>query len=229
MDGFKNRDRFAKARERMLKQDLEGRDITDPRVLKVMTEIPREEFIPEPYKSQAYADGPVPIGMDQTISQPYIVALMTQELRVDSDCEVLEIGTGSGYQTAVLGKLVKKVYTIERFRQLSESAQAVLASLDIKNVKFYIGDGSCGWPPTETFGGRPEEKHFDRIMITAAVPKMPLPLLKQLADGGFVVAPVGYEGVQELVLGEKKGGKLIEKVICDVRFVKLLGKYGFEE
>ena len=229
MDGFKNRDRFAKARERMLKQDLEGRDITDPRVLKVMTEIPREEFIPEPYKSQAYADGPVPIGMDQTISQPYIVALMTQELRVDSDCEVLEIGTGSGYQTAVLSSLVKKVYTIERFRQLSESAQAVLASLDIKNVKFYIGDGSCGWPPTETFGGRPQEKCFDRIMITAAVPKIPLPLLKQLADGGFIVAPVGYEGVQELVLGEKKGGKLIEKVICDVRFVKLLGKYGFEE
>jgi len=229
MDGFKNRDRFAKARERMLKQDLEGRDITDPRVLKVMTEIPREEFIPEPYKSQAYADGPVPIGMDQTISQPYIVALMTQELRVDSDCEVLEIGTGSGYQTAVLSSLVKKVYTIERFRQLSESAQAVLARLGIRNVEFYVGDGSCGWPPTETFGGRPEEKHFDRIMITAAVPKMPLPLLKQLADGGFVVAPVGYEGVQELVLGEKKGGKLIEKVICDVRFVKLLGKYGFEE
>ena len=229
MNGFKNRDRFARARERMLKQDLEGRDITDPRVLKVMTQIPREEFIPEPYKSQAYADGPVPIGMDQTISQPYIVALMTQELRVDSDCEVLEIGTGSGYQTAVLSSLVKKVYTIERFRQLSESAQAVLARLGIKNVEFYIGDGSCGWPPTETFGGRPQEKCFDRIMITAAVPKIPLPLLKQLTDGGFIVAPVGYEGVQELMLGEKKGGKLIEKVICDVRFVKLLGQYGFEE
>jgi len=229
MDGFKNRDRFARARERMLKQDLEGRDITDPRVLKVMTQIPREEFIPEPYKSQAYADGPVPIGMDQTISQPYIVALMTQELRVDPDCEVLEIGTGSGYQTAVLGKLVKKVYTIERFRQLSESAQAVLASLGIKNVEFYVGDGSCGWPPTETLGGRPQEKCFDRIMITAAVPKIPLPLLKQLADGGLIVAPVGYEGVQELILGEKRKDALIQKVICDVRFVKLLGKYGFEE
>jgi protein-L-isoaspartate(D-aspartate) O-methyltransferase len=229
MDSFKNRDRFAKARERMLKQDLEGRDITDPRVLKVMTEIPREEFIPEPYKSQAYADGPVPIGMDQTISQPYIVALMTQELRVDSDCEVLEIGTGSGYQTAVLSSLVKKVYTIERFRQLSESAQAVLARLGIKNVEFYIGDGSCGWSPTETFGGRPAEKRFDRIMITAAVPKIPLPLLKQLTDGGFIVAPVGYEGVQELILGEKRKDELIQKVICDVRFVKLLGEYGFEE
>jgi len=229
MDGFKNRDRFAKVRERMLKQDLEGRDITDPRVLKVMAEVPREEFIPEPYKSQAYADGPIPIGMDQTISQPYIVALMTQELRVDSDCEVLEIGTGSGYQTAVLCKLAKKVYTIERLRELSESAQAVLASLGTKNVEFYVGDGSRGWPPTETFGGRPQERHFDRIMITAAVPKMPLPVLKQLADGGIIVAPVGYAGVQELILGEKKKDVLTQKVICDVRFVKLLGEYGFEE
>jgi protein-L-isoaspartate(D-aspartate) O-methyltransferase len=229
MDGWKNRDKFAKSRERMLKQDLEGRDITDPRVLKVMAEIPREEFIPVQYRSQAYADGPVPIGMDQTISQPYIVALMTQELRVNSDCEVLEIGTGSGYQTAVLSKVAKKVYTIERLRELSESAQAVLASLGIGNVEFYVGDGSCGWPPTETFGGRPQEKYFDRIMITAAVPKIPLPLLKQLADGGFIVAPVGYEGVQELMLGEKRKDTLTQKVICDVRFVKLLGEYGFEE
>jgi protein-L-isoaspartate(D-aspartate) O-methyltransferase len=220
MNGWKNRDRFAKSRQRMLKEDLQGRDITDPHVLKVMAEIPREEFIPEPYKSQAYADGPVPIGMDQTISQPYIVALMTQELRVDSDCEVLEIGTGSGYQTAVLSSLVKKVYTVERFRQLSESAQAVLASLGIKNVEFYVGDGSCGWP---------QEKTFERIMITAAVPKIPLPILRQLADGGLIVAPVGYEGVQELVLGEKKADKLTQKVICDVRFVKLLGQYSFEE
>ena len=229
MDGFKNRDRFAKARQRMLEQDLAGRDITDPQVLKVMAEIPREEFIPEPYRSQAYADGPVPIGMEQTISQPYIVALMTQELRVNPDCEVLEIGTGSGYQTMALCKLAKKVYTIERIRELSESAQAVLARLDIRNVEFYIGDGSCGWPPTETFGGRPQEKTFERIIITAAVPKIPLPLLKQLADGGLVVAPVGYEGVQELVLGEKKKDMLIQKVICDVRFVKLVGEYGFEE
>jgi protein-L-isoaspartate(D-aspartate) O-methyltransferase len=220
MDGFKNRDRFAKARQRMLEQDLAGRDITDPQVLKVMAEIPREEFIPEPYRSQAYADGPVPIGMDQTISQPYIVALMTQELRVNPDCEVLEIGTGSGYQTAALCKPAKKVYTIERIRELSESAQAVLARLDIRNVEFYIGDGSCGWP---------QERTFERIMITAAVPKIPLPLLRQLADGGFIVAPVGYEGVQELVLGEKKKDMLIQKVICDVRFVKLVGQYGFEE
>jgi len=220
MRSRENKDRFAKVRERMLEQDLMGRDITDLKVLKVMSEIPREEFIPDAYKSQAYADGPVPIGLDQTISQPYIVALMTQELRVNNDCEVLEIGTGSGYQTAVLSSLAKKVYTIERFDQLSESARAVLARLDLKNVEFYVGDGSCGWP---------KERCFNRIMVTAAIPKMPQPLLKQLADGGLIVAPVGYEGVQELILGEKKKDALIQKVICDVRFVKLLGLYGFEE
>lgn len=229
MDGWKNSDKFAKTRERMLKLDLAGRDITDPQVLKVMAEVPREEFVPGSYKSQAYADGPLPIGLDQTISQPYIVALMTQELRVSSDCEVLEIGTGSGYQTAVLSKLAKKVYTIERYRELSESAQAVLTRLGIKNVEFYVGDGSCGWPTIETFEGRPQGKSFDRIMVTAAVPKIPLPLLKQLADSGLIIAPVGYESVQELVIGEKKKDMLTQKVICDVRFVKLLGQYGFEE
>jgi protein-L-isoaspartate(D-aspartate) O-methyltransferase len=218
-------DRFAKARRRMLKQDLEGRDITDPRVLKVMAEIPREEFIPESYFSQAYADGPLPIGMGQTISQPYIVALMTQELRVNCDCEVLEIGTGSGYQTAILSKLVKKVYTIERFAQLSESAQAVLGRLGISNVEFYVGDGSCGWPERRL----PPSRCFDRIMVTAAVPKIPEPLAKQLVDGGLIVAPVGYGGVQELVVCEKKTNKIIERLICDVRFVRLLGEHGFEQ
>ena len=222
---LRSSDRFAKARRRMLKQDLKGRDITDPRVLKVMAEIPREEFIPQSWQSQAYADGPLPIGMGQTISQPYIVALMTQELRVNCDCEVLEIGTGSGYQTAVLSKLVKKVYTIERFAQLSESAQAVLGRLGISNVEFYVGDGSCGWPEQRL----PPSRCFDRIMITAAVPKIPEPLTKQLADGGLIVAPVGYGGVQELVVCEKRANKIIERLICDVRFVRLLGEYGFEQ
>src|SRR4030043_121345 len=146
MYGRQSEDKFRAAKERMLRWDLRGRDITDPRVLAVMAEVPREEFIPQSHRSQAYSDGPLPIGMDQTISQPYIVALMTQELRVNPECEVLEIGTGSGYQTAVLSKLAKKVYTIERFGQLSESAQAVLGRLGIDNVEFYVGDGSCGWP-----------------------------------------------------------------------------------
>jgi len=215
-----NKDRFAKAQKRMLRWDLAGRDITDPEVLRVMGEVRREEFVPAEYQFQAYADGPLPIGCSQTISQPYIVALMTQELQPNPDCEVLEIGTGSGYQTAVLAKLVKKVYTIERFAQLSESAQVVLARLDIKNVEFYISDGSCGWP---------QQRTFDRVIITAAVPKIPKPLIGQLAEGGLIVGPLGYGAVQRLVVCEKKKEKLVEKAICDCRFVKLLGKYGFEE
>ncbi len=215
-----NKDRFAKAQERMLRWDLAGRDITDPEVLRVMGEVRREEFVPAEYQFQAYADGPLPIGCDQTISQPYIVALMTQELQPNPDCEVLEIGTGSGYQTAVLAKLVKKVYTIERFAQLSEAAQVVLGRLDIKNVEFYIGDGSCGWPRQRT---------FDRVIITAAVPKMPKPLIGQLAEGGLIVGPVGYGAVQRLIVCEKKKERIAERLICDCRFVKLLGKYGFEE
>jgi len=225
MSGQKNLDRFAKGRERMLRQDLMGRDISNPNVLKVMAEILREEFVPQPYQLQAYADSPLPIGMGQTISQPYIVALMTQELRVNRNCEVLEIGTGSGYQTAIISKLAKKVYTIERFSELSESAQEILDRLDIRNVEFYVGDGSCGWPEQRL----PPSGCFDRIMITAGIPKIPQPLVKQLADGGFIVAPVGYGGVQELVVCEKKADKLIETTICDVRFVQLVGKYGFEE
>ena len=225
MHSGENKDKFAEARQRMLRRDLKGRDINDPRVLKAMTDVPRQDFIPESFQSQAYADGPLPIGMGQTISQPYIVALMTQELRVNRDCEVLEIGTGSGYQTAVLSQLVKKVYTIERFSQLSESAQAVLGRLGINNVEFYIGDGSCGWPEQRL----PPSGCFDRIMITAAVPNMPESLISQLAEGGIIVGPVGYGGVQELVACEKRGDKIMERLICDVRFVKLLGKYGFEE
>jgi len=228
-----NTDRFAKAHQRMLTRDLMGRDITNPEVLRVMAEVRRQEFVPQAYESQAYADSPLPIGMGQTISQPYIVALMTQKLHLNHDCTVLEIGTGSGYQTAVLSKLVKKVYTIERFGQLSESAQAALGRLGIDNVEFCIDDGSCGWPDTrwDTTLQRMVkwEPCFDRIMITAAVPEMPQPLLKQLADGGLIIAPVGGAGVQELIVAEKKAAHITKRFICDVRFVKLLGEYGFEE
>ena len=225
MHGRQNKDKLGAARERMLRWDLKGRDITDPRVLNVMVEVPREEFIPNSYRSQAYNDGPLPIGLGQTISQPYIVALMTQELRVNRDCEVLEVGTGSGYQTAVLSKLAKKVYTIERFSELAQSAQAVLGRLGISNVEFYVGDGSCGWPASKL----PTSGCFDRIIITAAVPKIPEPLANQLIEGGLMVAPVGYRGVQELVVFEKRADKFLERAICDVRFVKLFGDYGFEE
>jgi len=220
MSEYQNKDRFASVRRRMLNQHLEGRDITDPRVLKVMADVPREEFVSQSYLSQAYADGPLPIGLGQTISQPYIVALMTQELHMDGKCEVLEVGTGSGYQTAVLSKLAKKVYTIERHGELSESAQAVLGRLGIGNVEFYVGDGSLGWP---------DGKLFERIMITAAVPAIPQPLFDQLAEAGTLVAPVGPGGVQKLVAWEKRGENINERFICDVRFVKLFGEYGFEE
>jgi protein-L-isoaspartate(D-aspartate) O-methyltransferase len=217
--------KFAKAKERMLRWDLKGRDIVDPRVLAVMAEVPREEFVPNSYRSQAYNDGPLPIGQSQTISQPYIVALMTQELRVTGDCEVLEIGTGSGYQTAVLSMLTKKVYTVERFGELAESAQKVLGRLGIGNVEFYVGDGSCGWPASQL----PASGCFDRIMITAAVPEIPEPVTEQLADGGVIVAPIGGGGAQELVVCEKKANRFMERAICDVRFVKLVGKHGFDQ
>ena len=219
MDGGEE-DRFAKARERMLRWDLMGRDIKDPDVLRVMWEVPREEFVPEIHRSQAYADNPLPIGMGQTISQPYIVALMTQELRLNREYEVLEIGTGSGYQTAILSRLAKKVYTVERVSELSASAQAVLSKSGISNVEFHVGDGSCGWP---------QERVFDRIIITAAVPTMPEPLIEQLTDGGLMVGPVGGGGFQQLAVCKKSPDGLTESVVCDCRFVKLLGSYGFQE
>lgn len=213
-------DKFLWNRHRMAEQDLKGRGITDPGVLSVMSQLAREEFVPESYKSQAYADCPLPIGIGQTISQPYIVALMTQELRLNNFCEVLEVGTGSGYQTAILAKLAKRVYTIERYSELSLRAQAVLGRLGITNVEFYIGDGSAGWPESLT---------FDRIILTAAVPKTPQPVIDQLGAGGVIVLPIGSTGAQELVVVVKKEGKLIERVVCDVRFVKLIGQHAFEE
>jgi len=208
------------ARERMVQDQLVQRGIKDRRVLEAMGKVPRDLFIEEALIGEAYNDHPLPIGHKQTISQPYIVALMTQELHVNEDCEVLEIGTGSGYQTAVLCRLAKKVYTIERLAQLSESAQAVLKGLGIRNVEFHVGDGSCGWPQDHT---------FDRVMITASVPNLPQPVVEQLTEGGFIVAPLGYGGVQQLMAFEKKGERLIEKMICGCRFVKLLGKYAFDE
>ncbi len=218
-----NTDDFESLRKRMLMHDLKGRGITDPRVLKVMAEIPRENFVPESLRLQAYKDGPLPIGLEQTISQPYIVALMTQELHINKDCIALEIGTGSGYQTSILARLAKRVYTIERFEELSKSAMIALEKSRFLNIEFYVGDGSAGWPETKL----PEKGCFDRIMVTASVPDIPQPLIKQLADKGLMVIPIGSSDIQELIVCEKRGDKIIERNICDVRFVKLFGKYGF--
>lgn len=211
---------LAAARHRMLEYDLKGRGIGDPNVLKVMAEIPREQFVPAELQHQAYYDGPLSIGYGQTISQPYIVALMTEELRLSGDMEVLEIGTGSGYQTAILSKLAKKVYTVERIEELSLSAKAALGGLGITNVQFHVGDGSCGWP---------EKKSFDRAMITAAVPDICRPITEQLVEGGLLIAPVGGSGVQRLVLYQKKQEQISERFVCDVRFVRLIGEHGFED
>jgi protein-L-isoaspartate(D-aspartate) O-methyltransferase len=212
--------KFTSEREWMVEHDLKGRGISEAGVLSAMRRVPREEFVPESYLPQAYADGPLPIGMGQTISQPYIVALMTQELRLNNFCEVLEIGTGCGYQTAVLSKLARRIYTIERFTDLSAKAQAVLGRLGIDNVDYYVGDGSAGWP---------QSRLFDRIIVTAAVPEVPQQLIDQLGAGGIIVAPVGKGGSQELIVGTKKEGELVERSVCDVQFVKLIGKYAFEE
>jgi protein-L-isoaspartate(D-aspartate) O-methyltransferase len=207
------------ARERMLAEHLRGRDIADATVLEAMAEIPRERFVPQGCHAQAYADGPLPIGQGQTISQPYIVALMTQLLNLNTDCEVLEIGTGSGYQTAVAARLAGKVYTIEVLPELSQSAQAALEGLGIDNVEFAVGDGSCGWQ---------QDRTFDRIIVTAAVPTLPAPLLNQLAEGGRIVAPVGCGSMQTLILADNLKGKLIEQPVCSCRFVRLIGRYGFD-
>ncbi len=208
------------ARRRMIEHDLRGRDITDPEVLRVMAEIPREEFVSSEQRERAYFDHPLPIGAGQTISQPYIVASMTQLLRLTSDCEVLEVGTGSGYQTAILARLAKRVYTTERFPDLSVAARAVLRKLGVDNVEYDLGDGSLGWPARRT---------FDRIIITAAVPDFPPPLVTQLAEAGVMVAPVGQGDFQQLTVAEKYHGKLIERQVSSCRFVKLIGEHGFRE
>jgi protein-L-isoaspartate(D-aspartate) O-methyltransferase len=220
MVSFDDNNRYAIQRRTMIDRHLRGRDIHDKRLLEVMEALPREHFLSGQYADSAYDDNPLPIGMGQTISQPYIVALMTQCLELSGSEEVLEIGTGSGYQSAVLASLARNVYTIERFHELSEQAQAVLGSLNYSNIEFAVADGSCGWP---------EDKLFDRIMVTAAVPQIPEPLKNQLKTGGLLVAPVGDQYVQELIVAEKHQDHLTEKSICGCRFVKLIGQHAYRE
>jgi protein-L-isoaspartate(D-aspartate) O-methyltransferase len=215
-----SQDQLGLARQRMLAHDLKGRGIADPDVLRLMGEIPREEFVPQEHRVHAYADEPLTIGGGQTISQPYIVALMTELLRLNDTCDVLEIGTGSGYQTALLARLAGRVYTIEKLPDLSAAAQKVLRKLGIDNIEFRVADGSCGWP---------EPRSFDRIILTAAVPDIPKPIADQLIEGGRLVAPVGGTTMQQLILAEKVAGKLVETDVCGCRFVRLLGKCGFKE
>ena len=220
MVAFDKKNNLAEQKAKMIASHLKARDITDPAVLRIMAKIPREEFVQESYKEYAYADNPLPIGLGQTISQPYIVALMTQVLQLNKDCSVLELGTGSGYQTAILASLAKNVCTIEHHNQLIEAAQNTLVRLSFDNIEYFAGDGTNGWPDYRT---------FDRIIITAAVPEIPLPVIDQLADDGKLVAPVGGEFSQALILYEKQNDILTQTNICGCRFVKLIGDHGFSQ
>ncbi|MGB9761534.1 MAG: protein-L-isoaspartate(D-aspartate) O-methyltransferase [Caldimicrobium thiodismutans] len=214
------KDIYRVARERMVETQIKARGIKDERVLKAMLKVPRHLFVPSSLRDQAYGDFPLPIGEGQTISQPYIVALMTEALELKGKERVLEIGTGSGYQTAILAELATWVYTIEKYSTLQEKAKAILFELGYKNISFKIGDGTLGWL---------EAAPFDAIIVTAAAPQIPLPLIEQLAEGGRIVIPVGDEFSQVLVKGIKKGGTLHTKSLEPVRFVKLVGEYGFKE
>jgi len=212
--------KFARQRRAMVDRQLRARDIHDERVLRAMAEVPRERFIPPARRGEAYGDHPVPIGAGQTISQPYVVALMTQELDVRPTHRVLEVGAGSGYQTAVLARLAGAVCAVERVASLAEGAGAVLADLGIENVTLRVGDGTLGWP---------EEAPFDRILCGAGGPEVPPAWIAQLADGGRIVMPTGAADVQQLVTVDVRGGRATQRQICGVRFVRLIGEQGWPE
>ncbi|MCX7724256.1 MAG: protein-L-isoaspartate(D-aspartate) O-methyltransferase [Thermodesulfovibrio sp.] len=213
-------DKYKKLREWMVDTQIVERGIKDERVIEVMKKIPRHLFVPENIINDAYDDRALPIGYGQTISQPYIVALMTELLELKGDEKVLEIGTGSGYQAAILAELVKEVHTIERIEALAREAEKRFEKLGIKNIKVYIKDGTEGIP---------EEAPFDRIIITAATPQIPEPLIEQLKEGGIIVAPVGERYSQYMVKAVKKGKDLEKKYIIPVAFVPLIGKYGWKD
>jgi protein-L-isoaspartate(D-aspartate) O-methyltransferase len=200
---------FAQARRKMVEYQIAARGVADARVLEAMAEVPRHLFVPASFTHQAYEDHPLPIGRGQTISQPYIVAAMTEALKPGKDQKVLEIGTGSGYQAAVLARLAGTVYTVELVEELSRQARVALQRLDVRNVRFRVGDGNAGWP---------EFAPYDRIIVTAAAETMPFPLVEQLADGGRIVVPVGRDG-QTLTVGVKHGKRLVQRALMSVVFV----------
>ena len=207
-------DDFASARRRMVAEQLRVRDISDPRVLSAMERVPRHRFMPEGTHHEAYGDHPVPIGHQQTISQPYIVAFMTEALDVRSDHRVLEIGTGSGYQAAILGELAGEVYTIEIVEPLADRARATLAAAGYKSVHVRTGNGYAGWP---------DKAPFDRIMVTAAPDEVPPALVEQLKMGGLMAIPVGTT-FQELRIMRRTAGGMQTLKTLPVRFVPMTGK-----
>jgi len=209
---------YAVRRRRMVQEQIAARGIRDQRLLAAMSDIPRHLFMDQALWPRAYEDHPLPIGSGQTISQPYMVAVMTDALGLSGGERVLEIGTGSGYQTAILARLADWVYSIEYIAALSRRAQTVLEQLKIFNVNLMVGDGSKGWP---------EQAPFDAIIVTAGAPVVPQPLVGQLADGGRLVVPVGDRGVQTLFRITRRGEELVREDLGGCRFVDLVGEYGW--
>jgi protein-L-isoaspartate(D-aspartate) O-methyltransferase len=211
---------FENQRKRMIETQLIPRGIHDPAVLKAMGKIPREAFVPAHVKEAAYNDCPLPISEEQTISQPFIVALMSTSLELQENDRVLEVGTGSGYQAAILAEIASEVYTVERVPSLAQSAEKVLSHLGYKNIHFKIFNGTLGWP---------EKAPYDAIIVTAGSPEVPQPLIDQLADEGRLVIPVGDSMGQELFKITKINEKTRVENLGAVRFVNLIGQYGWKE
>lgn len=211
---------FKKERLAMVEDQLRRRGIHDQRVLEAMAKIPRHSFVSPEYQAAAYEDRPLPIGEGQTISQPYMVAVMTQSLELTGGERVLEIGTGSGYQTATLAELAKTIFTVERIQVLIQRAQKVLQNLGYENIFFLHGDGTKGWR---------EDSPFEGIIVTAGAPEVPQMLTSQLADGGRLVIPVGPRYTQTLYKVTRKGNRFMEEDITGCVFVPLLGDFGWKE
>lgn len=211
-------DLYIASREKMVREQIVSRGIKNQQVINVFRKVPRHKFIDQQYWKEAYSNYPLPLTHGQTISQPYIVALMTELLELYADEKVLEIGTGSGYQTAILAELTKTVYTVERWPELSQAAQQTLQELGYKNIQLQIGDGSTGWQ---------EHAPYDRIMVTASAPNIPQPLIDQLKENGKIVMPLGSNFGQDLVVGEKHKGEIKIFNYGKCVFVPLIGDFGW--
>ncbi|KKM71425.1 hypothetical protein LCGC14_1430760 [marine sediment metagenome] len=211
---------YKKLRERMVREQFIARGIADQRVLAAFYKVEREKFVPSEVRDNAYQDFPLSIGEGQTISQPYMVALMTQSLELKGNERVLEIGTGSGYQTAILAELARKVYSVERMRTLAERARKLLEKLGYSNVKILLGDGTLGWE---------ESSPYDRILVTAGAKEIPQPLTDQLEEEGVMIIPVGNSYSQDLRVVRKRKNRIKTATVEKCVFVPLIGKYGWDE